>query len=598
MIFVLILSLSAILVACAFSSGSNETQEKEYVLDYSTIYAMAEEANYTGTLEDLIAMFKGENGLNGNGIVKIEKTDSVDLVDTYTIFYSDNTTATFQVKNGKDGVDGKDGVTPTVEINADGYWVINGEVTNVKARGKSIVNESYLDIYPLDDGTFGVAMGRTKYLTNVKIPSTFNNKAISTILPSAFANAPKLKTIVIPVGVISIEEDAFAGVALEKVFYEGSAIEWQDIDILSGNESLSNATVYYYSETEPTVNGNWWRYAEGEPAVWENNNEGNGVNSAFSVHFLELGNYYAGDSVLLDCGDVEVLIDAGSRAGSAATLKTYIDQYCDDGILEYVIVTHAHQDHIAGFVGTSAAPGIFSVYECQTIIDFAKTNATSVVYKNYVAARDAEVEAGAVHYTAAQCVSGENGAQRVYTLGEGVTMTILDSYYYYNSSSDENNYSVCVLIENGDQHYLFTGDLESDGEARLVQMNDLPHCELFKGGHHGSYTASTSTLLQAITPDVICICCCVGSPEYTSNYNNMFPALAALERMIVYTERIYATSLYTGDYESTNTFTSFNGNIVVSFDENGATVNCSGSDIPVPYSAWCKQYRPTIYKGD
>ena len=27
------------------------------------------------------------------------------------------------------------GETPTVEINADGYWVINGEVTNVKAQG-------------------------------------------------------------------------------------------------------------------------------------------------------------------------------------------------------------------------------------------------------------------------------------------------------------------------------------------------------------------------------------------------------------------------------------------------------------------------------
>lgn len=37
--------------------------------------------------------------------------------------------------NGKDGKDGKDGVTPTVEINADGYWVINGEVTTVKAVG-------------------------------------------------------------------------------------------------------------------------------------------------------------------------------------------------------------------------------------------------------------------------------------------------------------------------------------------------------------------------------------------------------------------------------------------------------------------------------
>jgi hypothetical protein len=38
---------------------------------------------------------------------------------------------------GKDGVDGQNGVTPTISINQDGYWVINGEVTNVKARGEN-----------------------------------------------------------------------------------------------------------------------------------------------------------------------------------------------------------------------------------------------------------------------------------------------------------------------------------------------------------------------------------------------------------------------------------------------------------------------------
>lgn len=33
------------------------------------------------------------------------------------------------------GADGEDGATPTVSINEDGYWVINGQVTDVKAEG-------------------------------------------------------------------------------------------------------------------------------------------------------------------------------------------------------------------------------------------------------------------------------------------------------------------------------------------------------------------------------------------------------------------------------------------------------------------------------
>lgn len=48
-------------------------------------------------------------GLDGRGILEIIKTDTQGLVDTYTIYYTDETTSTFTVTNGKDGVDGADG---------------------------------------------------------------------------------------------------------------------------------------------------------------------------------------------------------------------------------------------------------------------------------------------------------------------------------------------------------------------------------------------------------------------------------------------------------------------------------------------------------
>jgi len=81
--------------------------------------------------------------------------------------------------------------------------------------------------------------------------------------------------------------------------------------------------------------------------------------SDLSIHFPELGNKYTGDCTLIKVGNTEILIDAGSRKGSAETLVPYINQFCTDGTLEYVIATHAHQDHIAGFVGTKSAKGIF-----------------------------------------------------------------------------------------------------------------------------------------------------------------------------------------------------------------------------------------------
>ena len=84
-------------------------------------------------------------------------------------------------------------------------------------------------------------------------------------------------------------------------------------------------------------------------------------NSDISVHFLQLGNQFTGDCTLIKTGDQEILIDAGSRKGSAETIVPYIEQFCEDGVLEYVVATHAHQDHIAGFVGTEKAKGVFEV---------------------------------------------------------------------------------------------------------------------------------------------------------------------------------------------------------------------------------------------
>lgn len=64
-----------------------------------------------------VDVMDGTNGTDGRGIVSVEKTGTAGLVDTYTITYTDGTTATFTVTNGKDGDPGKpgqDGVSPTV----------------------------------------------------------------------------------------------------------------------------------------------------------------------------------------------------------------------------------------------------------------------------------------------------------------------------------------------------------------------------------------------------------------------------------------------------------------------------------------------------
>ena len=307
-----------------------------------------------------------------------------------------------------------------------------------------------------------------------------------------------------------------------------------------------------------------------------------------SIHFLEVGNKYTGDCTLIKVGDTEILIDAGSRKGSAATIVPYVQQYCTDGVLEYVIATHAHQDHIAGFVGTTTADGVFESFVCQTIIDFPLTNATSGIYKDYVGLRDAEVQAGAKHYTALECWNNENGASRSYTLAEGITMNFLYQEFYESKTSDENDYSVCMLLSQGNNHYLFTGDLEGHGEKSLVESNSLPQCVLFKGGHHGSPTSNTTELLSAIQPDIVCVCCCCGSDEYTDNVANMFPSQAFVDRIAPYTDKVYVTTIVADNEDG---YQSMNGNIVVTSDGTSVAVNCSNNNTLFKDTDWFKKNR-------
>lgn len=79
---------------------------KEYAIDETTGDTIVtfewEDTNHVKHTEDVVVKrgIEGPQGETGNGIVSITKTDTVGLVDTYTILYSDGTTSMFTVTNG------------------------------------------------------------------------------------------------------------------------------------------------------------------------------------------------------------------------------------------------------------------------------------------------------------------------------------------------------------------------------------------------------------------------------------------------------------------------------------------------------------------
>ena len=320
------------------------------------------------------------------------------------------------------------------------------------------------------------------------------------------------------------------------------------------------------------------------------------ANEDLSVHFLQCGEYN-GDCIYVKAGENDILIDAGPRDKSANAIDEYIRRFCKDGILEYVVVTHADGDHISGFYGTKASPGIFERYECKTIIEFAKTNKTTDKYYSYCDARDKEIAEGAKCYSALECVREQRGAKRIYDLGNGVTMEILYQEYYETYTSTENDYSVCLTLNAGSIHCLLTGDLQKDGEASLVKYNpDLPQMTLYKGAHHGSRTSSNEVLLSKIRPEYVCVCCVAGSVEYTQDNKKTFPTQDFVDRISSYTDNVFVTNLAKVKRSKTGLLKivgckAFNGDIVFGCTDGRVSMYFSESNVKLKDSVWMSENR-------
>ena len=85
----------------------------------------------------------------------------------------------------------------------------------------------------------------------------------------AFFGCDNLECLVIGSGVRSIASYALpAGISSDCIYYEGTAEEWARIEVSSVGNTVDTDAIYYYSDSEPTEEGNYWRWVDDEIVVW------------------------------------------------------------------------------------------------------------------------------------------------------------------------------------------------------------------------------------------------------------------------------------------------------------------------------------------
>lgn len=191
--------------------------------------------------------------------------------------------------------------------------------------------------------------------------------------------------------------------------------------------------------------------------------------SQLQVLFMDVGQ---ADAALLLCDGQSMLIDGGNVGDGQKIYSVLKEQHIQT--LDYVVCTHAHEDHVGGL---SAA---LSACNANNIL-------SPVTYYNSDAFKNFAEKAGNITIPR----PGDT-----FSFG-GATVEILACDPY---AEEVNNTSIVLKLTYGQTSFLFTGDAEYPVEQTLLDGGYDPSATVLKVGHHGSSTSTSYRFLNHVMP--------------------------------------------------------------------------------------------------
>lgn len=208
------------------------------------------------------------------------------------------------------------------------------------------------------------------------------------------------------------------------------------------------------------------------------------ISDKLKVTFLDVGQ---GDSTLLQTAEGQtVLIDGGDNP---TKLKSLLDR---NGVqkIDVVVLTHPHFDHVGGLVD------VVKKYPVGLVLDSGQPH-TSATYIKFLKA----IDKSKISYKLAR-----RGHQ--FELGK-VRIEVLHPppEFITGTTSDLNNNSAVSRITYEQVAFLFTGDVEQEGETSILSSDQAGKlkADVLKVPHHGSLNAGHLAFLRAVKPEIAVI---------------------------------------------------------------------------------------------
>ena len=199
------------------------------------------------------------------------------------------------------------------------------------------------------------------------------------------------------------------------------------------------------------------------------------------MHVIDVGQ---GDSVLIQCGESNVLIDCGENGMG----KTVLDYLRRAGVshLDWIIGTHPHSDHIGGMdtVIKSKDLSIDHVMMPQTTKEMTPTTMTYTEVLTAIKKKNLKIT---------RPVSGTE-----YDL-DGVTMLVL-SPAKSAKYEDLNDYSIVLKFTYKNVSILTGGDASKNVEQQIISRDYDLSADIYKVSHHGGRDGNSQAFLDEINP--------------------------------------------------------------------------------------------------
>ena len=249
-----------------------------------------------------------------------------------------------------------------------------------------------------------------------------------------------------------------------------------------------------------------------------------------------------GDGILVEGGrGGRLLVDGGPDPGR---LLIALDERLPpwDRRIDILVLTHPHEDHVAGLATLLSRYRIGRVYEPGMV-------GPSPGYRAWATTL---ATGGPPH---GRLSTGDR--LRL----DGISFRVLwpDPNRVPERPADGgtaiNNVSIVLLGEISEHRFLLAGDIEEGIDPELVRRG-LPQVDLLKVAHHGSRTSSTPPFLAAVRPRVAVVSAGAGNP-----YGH--PAPSTIERLQSIARETYRTDT--------------NGTVEVAFDGPSFRVRTSGA---------------------